>query len=308
MHLDPRQLNAFAAAVEAGSLTAAARQLKITLAAASLRIKALEDLLGQRLLVRGKQARATPAGRVLLGHIKRLHLMEAQVIGSLRPVQATSDARSFTPIRVAVNADSLASWFLPGVRQALQVHRILLDVIVDDQDCTLEWLRNGEVLGCVTTLAQPMRGCMAEPLGMMRYRCLAAPALRDRLGLLEGQSPTLAQLTREAAIVFNRKDALQDRFLQQVYGLTDVNYPRHYIPAVDAYHDALQCALGWGMQADCLMPQRLQSGDLVDLFAGHAVSVPLYWQHWRNESQLSAQLTRAVLAAAAQVLQTDGLA
>lgn len=304
MSLDPRQLDAFAATVETGSLTAAAQQLKITLAAVSLRVKALEDRLGQRLLVRGKLARATPAGQTLLAHIKRLRLMEAEVMDSLQPAQSTGRAksRSFTSIRVAINADSLSSWFLPGVHAALHQHRLLLDVIVDDQDHTLEWLKNGDVLGCVTTLAEPMRGCVSEPLGVMRYRCVASPALRERLGLKKSQMPTLAQLTREPAIAFNRKDALQDQFLQAVYGIQDINYPRHNIPAVDAYHHALTSGLGWGMQGDGQAPQALKSGELVDLFPGHWVDVPLYWQHWRNESLLAARLTQALQSAANQLL------
>jgi LysR family transcriptional regulator, chromosome initiation inhibitor len=304
MSLDPRQLDAFAATAETGSLTTAARHLKITLAAVSLRIKALEDSLGQRLLVRGKLTRATPAGQTLMAHIKRLRLMEAEVMDSLQPARSTgkAKARNFTPIRVAINADSLGSWFLPGVQKALQHHRLLLDVIVDDQDHTLEWLKNGDVLGCVTTLAEPMRGCVSEPLGIMRYRCVASPALRHRLGLKKSQTLALAQLTREAAIVFNRKDALQDQFLQAVYGVKDINYPRHYIPAVDAYHDALTSGLGWGMQGDGQAPQALEKGELVDLFPGQFVDVPLFWQHWRNESLLAARLTQAVKEAALQRL------
>lgn len=70
MYLDPRQLAAFATTIDTGSLSAAAVTLRITLAATSLRIKALEESLGQRLLVRGKVARATPAGQALLTHIK----------------------------------------------------------------------------------------------------------------------------------------------------------------------------------------------------------------------------------------------
>ena len=298
MQLDPRQLAAFDATVQTGSLSAAALTLRITLAATSLRIKALESSLGQRLLVRGKIAHATPAGQALLTHIKQVRLLEADLAHTLQPGAAGgTKAAAYQNISVAVNADSLASWFFPGIQAALQKHQLTLDVTVDDQDHTLEWLKNGDVIGCVTTLAKPLRGCVAEPLGTMRYRCVAAPSLQAKL-LGKKRSLGLHQLVKEPAIGFNRKDGLQDQFLQQCFGLTDLAYPRHYIPAVDAYRFALHNGLGWGMQADIQAPNDLTSGRLVDLFPGQFVDVPLFWHHWQREAPQAGRLTLAIKAAA----------
>jgi len=76
--LDARQLETLAAVVEHGGFGPAAQALSLTLAAVSLRIKSLEATLGQRLLVRGKTVRATPAGQALLAHAKQVQLMEAE--------------------------------------------------------------------------------------------------------------------------------------------------------------------------------------------------------------------------------------
>jgi LysR family transcriptional regulator, chromosome initiation inhibitor len=311
MQFDPRQLAAFDATVQTGSLSAAALTLRITLAATSLRIKALEESLGQRLLVRGKVARATPAGQALLTHIKQVRLLEADLAHTLHPARSVASG-AYQSISVAVNADSLASWFFPGVQAALQKHRLTLDVTVDDQDHTLEWLKNGDVIGCVTTLATPLRGCVAEPLGTMRYRCLAAPHLRDKLVAKKSSKTNamrttaaaigLHQLVTQPAIGFNRKDSLQDAFLHQCFGVADLAYPRHYIPAVDAYHDALLGGLGWGMQADIQSPGDVHSGALVDLFPGQWVDVPLFWHHWQREAPQAARLTLAIKAAAGKLL------
>ena len=119
--------------LEHGSFGAAARSLNLTLAAVSLRIRGLETRLGQRLLVRGKTVRATPAGRVLQGHVKQLRLMEADLIGELQGGKVEAEA-SWKSLAVAVNADSLSSWFLPGMTALLAEHRIFLDLVVDDQD------------------------------------------------------------------------------------------------------------------------------------------------------------------------------
>ena len=300
MLFDPRQLAAFDATVQTGSLSAASVTLRITLAATSLRIKALEESLGQRLLIRGKTARATPAGQALLTHIKQVRLLEADLQHTLHPT-SSGKVQAYQNISVAVNADSLASWFFPGIQAALQKHKLTLDVTVDDQDHTLEWLKNGDVIGCVTTLPTPLRGCVAEPLGTMRYRCVAAPALRDKL-LGKKRNIGLHQLVTHPAIGFNRKDGLQDQFLQQCFGLTDLSYPRHYIPAVDAYRLGLLSGLGWGMQADIQAPLDLPSGILVDLFPGQFVDVPLFWHHWQREAPQAGRLTLAIKAAAGKLL------
>ena len=293
--LDARQLEALAAVIEGGSFGAAAKALSLTLAAVSLRIKSLEAALGQRLLVRGKQVRATAAGQALLGHVKQLRLMEADLMAGLPG--AGAGAQALQSLSVAVNADSLASWFLPGVAPALQQHHLLLDVVVDDQDHTHDALKSGDVTGCVTTLAQPMRGCVAEPLGIMRYRCVAAPALMAQWG-----AALPHRMLRSPAVIFNRKDALQDAYLAQHFNLRDALYPRHFVPAVDAFELALELGLGWGMVPDLLLRSRNGRAPLQEVVPGRPVDVVLYWQHWAREPLAAQRLTQAIKRAAQDCL------
>lgn len=296
--LDARQLEALAAVIEGGSFGAAAKALSLTLAAVSLRIKSLEAALGQRLLVRGKQVRATPAGQALLGHVKQLRLMEADLMAGLPG--AGAGAAALQSLSVAVNADSLASWFLPGVAPALQQHRLLLDVVVDDQDHTHDALKSGDVTGCVTTLAQPMRGCVAEPLGIMRYRCVAAPDLMARWG-----AALPHRMLRSPAVIFNRKDALQDAYLAQHFNLQGALYPRHFVPAVDAFELALELGLGWGMVPELLLRSRNGRAALQEVVPGRPVDVVLYWQHWAREPLAAQRLTQAIKQAARDGLLQD---
>jgi len=293
--LDARQLEALAAVIESGSFGAAAKSLSVTLAAVSLRIKSLEATLGQRLLVRGKRVAATPAGQALLGHVKQLRLMEADLMAGL-PGAGTDIARLQT-LSVAVNADSLTSWFLPGVAPAVQQHRLLLDVVVDDQDHTHDALKSGDVTGCVTTLAQAMRGCVAEPLGIMRYRCVAAPAL-----VAEWGAALPHRMLRSPAVIFNRKDALQDAWLAQHFNLQGALYPRHFVPAVDAFELALELGMGWGMVPDLMLAARTGRAPLQEVLPGHPVDVVLYWQHWAREPLAAQRLTQAIKRAARECL------
>ncbi len=296
--LDARQLEAFAAVVEHGGFGPAARALSLTLAAVSLRIKSLEAALGQRLLVRGKQVRATPAGQALLVHVKQVRMMEGDLLDGLQGREAPSGAR-WRSLSVAINADSVASWFLPGVAPALRRHRLLLDIVIDDQDHTHGALKSGDVMGCVTTLAEPMRGCVAEPLGVMRYRCVAAPEVVQRCRT-PGGTVSPHKLLLQPAIIFNRKDALQDAFLAQHFGLQQPHYPRHFVPAVEAFEKAIELGLGWGMAPEQHLLHRSRSQELLP---GTTVDVVLYWQHWAHEPSSAQRLTAAVKAAAREHLR-----
>jgi len=300
--LDARQLDALAAVIEHGSFGAAAKALSLTLAAVSLRIKSLEAGLGQRLLVRGKRLRATPAGQALLAHVKQVRLMEADLVSGLQG-RGAGKAGRLQRLSVAVNADSLTGWFLPGVAAACARHHLLLDIVVDDQDHTHDALKSGDVTGCVTTLAQSMRGCVAEPLGLMRYRCMAAPALVEKWR--GGKATVVPQrLLASPAVIFNRKDALQDAFLAQHFNLRDALYPRHFVPAVDAFEMALELGMGWGMVPEQNLAARAHRPPLAEVLPGQTVDVALYWQHWASEPVLAQRLTRAVKdAARAQLIQ-----
>ena len=300
--LDARQLEALAAVIETGSFGAAAKALSVTLAAVSLRIKSLESTLGQRLLVRGKNVRATPAGQALLGHVKQVRLMEADLVASL-PGSGAGQADAMQTLAVAVNADSLISWFLSGVAPALQKHRLLLDIVIDDQDHTHDALKNGDVVGCVTTLPQAMRGCVAEPLGVMRYRCMASSALMAQWAEPGADTAmSLHRLLKSPALIFNRKDALQDNYLAQHFNLQGALYPRHFVPAVDAFELTLELGLGWGMVPDLLLAKREHRPALFEVVPDRPVDVSLYWQHWVREPLSAQRLTQAVKQAARERL------
>jgi LysR family transcriptional regulator, chromosome initiation inhibitor len=139
-----------------------------------------------------------------------------------------------------------------------------------------------------------MRGCVAEPLGVMRYRCVAGPAVVQRCRTPRGAvSPH--KLLSQPAVIFNRKDALQDAFLEQHFGLKQPAYPRHFAPAVDAFETAIELGLGWGMVPEQHLVAR---PSLEEILPGATVDVTLYWQHWAHESPSAQRLTQAVKTAA----------
>ena len=301
--LDPKQTLALVAVVREGSFQAAARVLNVTPAAVTQRIKSLETTIGARVLVRGKNLRLTPQGKAIVAYAQKSDWLEQDLMRELNLDGQMFDGDIlWRTLRVAINADSLATWLLPSVAPALQQHHLLLDVVIDDQDHTHEALRSGQVIGCVTTLAQPIKGCVAEPLGVMRYRCLARRCVIDRAKDDSGHV-SVHQLLKQPAIVFNRKDALHDKFLLQQFGLKAVQYPKHFFPALDAFETAVTLGLGWGMVPDVLdWPIDRFGQEVKDVVAGVHVDVELYWQHWAQEPRHATLLTNAVKAGAARAL------
>ena len=78
IHFDLVDLSLFRHVVEAGSITHGAERANLALAAASTRIRNMEESVGAALLVRGRQGvTTTPAGRTLLQHARTI-LAQAQ--------------------------------------------------------------------------------------------------------------------------------------------------------------------------------------------------------------------------------------
>ncbi|MFN7857963.1 MAG: ArgP/LysG family DNA-binding transcriptional regulator, partial [Acidovorax sp.] len=172
---DPAALECLAAIVEEGGFERAAQRLNVTQSAVSQRLRALEAQVGSVLIVRSRPLRPTSAGQLLLKHTKQMRLLRADLERDLRELapSAPGGAREDERIAIAINADSIATWAMGALHELVR-ERLPLEIIVDDQDFTQEWLRSGQVLGCVTTLKQALRGCKVVPLGAMDYIAVAS--------------------------------------------------------------------------------------------------------------------------------------
>lgn len=297
MDLIHPQLAAFAAVVDEGSFEAAARRLCITSSAVSQRIKALEDRLGQVLLVRQPPCRPTPAGALLLRRVRPMQLLQAEALADFLPEQ--HPGAQTRPIAIAVNSDSLDTWVLAALAQLHHSHGYLFDVRVDDQEHTLELLRDGSVLGAVTAQGTAMQGCAVQALGAMHYQAIASPAFVARHFATGVNAQTLAQAPM---IVFNRKDALQWRFIRRITRAR-LNPPLHYLPTATGFVDAAALGLGWCLAPESLLTSALQTGRVVCLAEHYPVDVPLYWQHASVRSATLQHLGDALRRAASSALR-----
>ncbi len=293
---DYAALFALAAVVREGSFERAARALHVTPSAVSQRIRLLEERIGCALVVRGQPCQATETGRRLCQHVDRVRLLEHELQGEVPAIGQDGDAR--VPLPVAVNADSLATWFAPAVATFAAAAPVLMEIAVDDQDFTSEWLRSGRVLAAVTGTARAATGCNSRPLGTMRYIAVASPDFVQRFFAKGVVASSLAQAP---SLVFNTKDELQSRWVLRLCR-RHVELPRHTLPSPQAFVTASLGGMGWGLHPESLISSHLNNGSLQELVPDAPLDVPLYWQQARAASSLLDGLTQEVLAAASATL------
>ncbi len=284
MRYEPAQLETLLAVAEEGSFEAAARRLHVTPSAVSQRVRALEGAAGRVLVRRTSPTVVTRAGAPLMRLGRQLRLLTEEAAGELG-----SDA--VVDLAVAVNADSLATWFRPVLATAAEGRMTALRLFVEDESLSHDLLRRGEVLAAVTSEPESVQGCSVEPLGSLRYVPAAAPALVER-----HRRGRAFHWAAAPMVVFNEKDRLQD----DVLAAHGAGRPPvvHRVPSTEDFLQAVRSGLGWGMVPEPQFEAATAAGALVRLPGAAAVGVALHWQRWRLESTSLDALTSAVRRAA----------
>ena len=298
---DPDALECLAAIVEEGGFERAAVRLSVTQSAVSQRLRALEAQVGTVLLVRSRPIKPTSAGRLLIKHAMQMRLLRADLETDLHDLTPSgSGSREEDRISIAINADSIATWALPALGPLVS-EGLPLEIITDDQDFTHEWLREGQVLGCVTTVKQALRGCKVQSLGAMHY---VAVAQADYARAHCPQGLTAHNFRDIPFVAFNRKDDLQTEFVSRALGLRRVTLSQRFVPSSEGQVRAVLDGWGASVVPRLLVQGLLDSGVLTDLAPQLELPVALYWHCWNLDSDVIDRLTRALAAAAKQALKT----
>jgi LysR family transcriptional regulator (chromosome initiation inhibitor) len=280
------QLAALAAVIEFGSFDAAAERLHVTPSAVSQRIKALEQRVGQVLVVREKPCRPTAAGVPLLRLAAQTAMLESEALAET----SGSGSPEGTRIAIAVNADSMSTWFTAVLGRLPEA---LFDIRIEDQDHSARLLREGAVMGAVTTERHPVPGCRVQSLGVMRYVPVATPAYVERY-LADGFSAHSAATA--PCVAWNRDDAHPDVLIRKAFRRA-IARPVHYVPTAEGYGAAVRAELGWGMYPEQLAAAELADGSFIQISDVY-LDVPLYWQCWKLNSPLVISITDTVQFAA----------
>ena len=295
--LDYKLLEAMVAVVQEGGFEKAAQVLHLTQPAVSHRVKLLEELTGQILLVRTSPPKPTPAGQRMIKHCLQVKGLEKNLLDMMSP----SSQEDFVSMAVGINDDSLAIWFIKAVQPFLEQERVVLDMRVDDQEQTHRLLRDGEVMGCISSQDQPMQGCRTDKLGKMDYRLFATPDFATRW-FPDGFN---AEAVRRApAVIFNRKDNLHGRLIRMLLGTGSVpdNIPVHYIPSSDRFVDFVALGFAYGVIPDQQSVPLVRAGKLINLVPSCKIPVELYWHCWNLKSRVLEKFTRNLVRQARMML------
>ena len=290
MEFDYDALRMLEALVRSGSFEAAGKAMQVSQSAVSQRIKQLEERVGSILVIRGRPCLPTEEGLLLCQHFEHVVLLEHDLTNRLTHFGSAGE-KSRPKVRIAVNSDSLATWFPAVVKRVTDELELLLEVIPDDQEHTEDRLKSGDALAVVTSRDDEISGTALTRLGTMNYLAVSSPSFFAEH--FEGGGVSLESLATAPTILFDQKDTLPEQWMEMVFGSAGV-LPAHMVPS---YEGLLRCCLqgvGWIMMPELTVSPLIKRKELVALVPDASVSVPLHWQTRSQSSELLASLTDIV--------------
>lgn len=296
--LDYKLLHALSVVVDEQNFDKAASVLAITQSAVSQRIKSLEQIIGQPVLIRAQPIVATAIGKKLLAHYQQVKLLEQDII----PDISGNNKNETITANIASNADSLATWLIAAIGDVCHEYNVAVNFRLADENRTINYLKDGEVFGAISTHAQALPGCTLEKLGHMHYLLVAAPNFVAHYfpdGINE------QALARAPAVAYDQKDDMHIKYIEEMFALKGGSYPCHTVRSSEAF-------VGFAKQglAYCLIPKlqiqaELSSGQLIDLMPENPIVRTLYWHHWILLKGVFKQFSIAIITRAKQALNNQ---
>ncbi|GLX84838.1 transcriptional regulator ArgP [Thalassotalea loyana] len=293
--LDYKLVAALDAVITAQSFEGAATKLHITQSAISQRIKQLEQWLAQPVLIRGTPIEATETGQKLLSHYQKIKQLESALLGELRPDLASAT----TQVSIALNADTLASWFIPAITPLLKQQNIVFDLKVANEAVSHELLKKGEVFGAVSSHATSFAGGKATFLGELEYVLCANQTFNNQY--------FSAGLNRESlrhapAISFDSFDNMHTSFIKQHFNLSANDYPRHQLRSSEAFVSMALAGVAYALLPTTQAQEHLNRHELIDLAPSLRIKQDLYWHSWHLEQGIYKEISNTIVNFAQNLL------
>lgn len=294
--LDYHAIAALAAVIETHSFQAAADRLCITQSAVSQRIKALEQYYGAPVLVRTQPYRPTELGLSLLGHFKRVKLLEDTLETNLQE-QASSPR-----ISISLSRDTLETWFPSVIQQFSKIMPLTVEIIADDQDLTLQYLQKGLVSACASTSSKSISGCKAEFLGYFDYALVATPEFIKKY--FSNKTITKKDLLNAPTLLFDHNDKLHQDYLKHYFNMGDVNLNHcHVIPSVAGFKQFAMSGYAYVLIPYIDIIEELKQKRLVNLFPDKMWNMPVYWHSFEIETKAYRAFNELVLKLGRKILR-----
>jgi DNA-binding transcriptional LysR family regulator len=241
LSFDLTDLSLFRHVVEAGSITHGAERAHLALAAASTRIRNMEEAIGAALLVRQRQGvTPTQAGRTLLGHARTL-LRQAE---RLREDLGAYGGGLAGQIRVFSNTNALTEFLPEALGSFLTAHP---HVSVD-----LEERLSDEIVGLVAEGVADI-GIVAGTVDLSSL--VTYPFRKDRFVLVVARNHPLAarkkiafaQVLEHDFVGLDRASALQRFLADKAARIGEPLQLRVQLRSFDAVCRMVECNVGIGV-------------------------------------------------------------
>ncbi len=287
-HFDYKLLAALVEVTEQQSFELAAQKLFISQSAISQRIKALEEQLGQPVLIRSQPILATHAGEQLLAHFKRVRQLEYELVPILSPEKPTKPMK----ISLAVNADSIATWFIDAITLVLKTQLVELNLIIEHEERTLDKLRSGEAVGALSIIEKPLKGYRSFKLGKMEYCLVANP---DFIAQYFPDGVNQNSLKMAPAISYDHKDDMHVRYIAKHFNLAAAEYYCHSVRSSEAFVALVKQGVAYCLLPKLQIANELDSGQLASLCPEYTLVETLYWHSWVLVKGVSKQISENII-------------
>jgi LysR family transcriptional regulator (chromosome initiation inhibitor) len=295
MKFDYKLLDALSAVMAQQSFEQAAVKLFITQSAVSQRIKLLEETIGQPVIVRSQPIAVTAAGEKLLRHYKMVQQLENELLPDLLPDAPTKPIK----VSLAVNADSVATWFLDAIAPVLKENLVELDLIIRSEGRTIDMLKTGEAIGAVTTHSKPLPGYQSFKLGSLEFILVASPEFKQRYfatGITE------QSLRHAPGISYDPNDDMHVRFIAQHFKIEARDYYCHSVRSSQAFVDLAKKGVAYCLIPTLQIKDQLASGELINLCPDKSLISTLYWHSWVLVNGINKTLSQQIVRHGQQAL------
>jgi LysR family transcriptional regulator, chromosome initiation inhibitor len=276
--LDYRGLEALTTVIETQGFEAAANKLHLTQSAISQRIKNLETYYGSPLLIRTQPYHATEFGEQLLGYFKKILLLENELSSLM------TDNEQLATFSIALSRDSLETWFMSLIDKHNLLDNHLIDIMTDDQEITLSYLKKGLVASCITTSETTIPGCQAKLLGYLNYVLVCSPTFKQQYFNKQQAHENYMQAP---ALIFDSNDKLHEIYFKNNFDLDSAPKQSHTIPSIQGFKLFALKSYGYGLIPKIDIEKELQRGELIELYPEKPWKMPVYLHHWDIQTELS---------------------
>ncbi|EPZ49712.1 transcriptional regulator, ArgP family [Bacteriovorax sp. BAL6_X] len=273
--IDYHALRALQAVIEYQSFELASKAIGISQSAVTQRIQNFESFLGTKLLIRKAPYRATEKGKSYLNLLRKVTSLENEILED-------DDIKKAKPtLKIAMNRDSLDLFFHDVLTDNKVSQVLTLQIIADDQDNTLKYLKSGQVDMCISSEKKPLPNHTSTHLGDMVYSLVCSKKFYKEY-FSEGVNKKT--LSEAPLVVFDKYDKAQHTYLREnfkVDKLTKMNL----MPSVSSFKKAILGGYGYGLLPFIDMEREMKKRKFVQLNPSKNFSVSLYLHQWEYQRE-----------------------